>query len=96
MKRGALIGVIAVASTCAQAQTFEPAVPTGISDVRVEPAGELLPPLLVMNRAGDDSDARSCLGLSTNARIHHCAERYRAKANRSVRTSVKVGQNPDR
>jgi hypothetical protein len=95
MRRIALIGVIATA-TYAQAQTFEPAVPSGISEVRVEPTGELLPPELVMNRNGTDADARSCLGLSTNAQIHDCAERYRAKANRSVRSSVKVGKIQNR
>lgn len=96
MKRVALIGVIAAVTTWAQAQTFEPAVPTGIPDVRAEPAGEAAPPRLVMNRAGGDTDARPCLQLPANAQIHRCAERYRAKANGATRRSVKVDQPRDR
>jgi hypothetical protein len=95
MKRVALIGVMAAAATWAQAQTYEPAVPAGIPDVRA-PVGEPLPPQLVMTHAAGDIDARPCLQLSANAQIHRCAERYRAKANRNVRTSVKVDKSGDR
>ena len=96
MKRVALIGVIAAATTWAQAQTFEPSVPAGIPDVRAEPAGEAAAPLLLMNRAAGDTDARPCLQLSANAQIHRCAERYRAKAKGATRTSVKVDKPADR
>lgn len=92
MKRLGLIAVfaaLAAASVFAQ-QQFDPAVPRGLPETRVEPSGELAQPpqsaapLLVMSpRHQNDADARQCLQFTSNAQIHRCAERYRSHAARA-------------
>jgi hypothetical protein len=106
MKRNGLIAVVvalAAASAYAQ-QVFEPAVPRGLPETRVEPSGELAlpaqpaePPQLVMNmrRHQSDADARRCLQLATNRQIHRCAQPYLpAAAARLVRATAKADTAP--
>ena len=103
MKRNGLIAVfaaIAAASAYAQ-QVYEPAVPRGVPETRVEPSGELgqpaQAPQLVMNmRHQHDADARRCLQLASNRQIHRCAERYRPHASHAsvVRTTAKADSMP--
>lgn len=100
----AVVAALAAASAFAQ-QTFEPAVPKGIPDSRVEPSGELKPPAapqpaapqLVMNRARaqSDADARQCLQLASNKQIHRCAERYLPREARARITKAKVAKSAD-
>lgn len=96
----AVIAALAAASALAQPQTFEPAVPKGLPESRVEPSGELRPPAppqLVMNRArgNSDADARQCLQLTSNKQIHRCAERYRSHASRAGVTKAKIAKSAD-
>jgi hypothetical protein len=104
MKRHGLIAVfaaLAAASAYAQ-QVFEPAVPRGLPETRVEPSGELPPPAqppqLVMNmrRHQNDADARRCLQLATNRQIHRCAQPYLPAAARArvVRATAKADSVP--
>jgi hypothetical protein len=90
MKRIGLIAVLAAlaaASAYAQ-QVYEPVVPRGLPEPRVEPSGELAPParapVLVMNvRHQRDADARRCLQLASNRQIHRCAQPYLPAAARA-------------
>jgi hypothetical protein len=101
MKRLGLIAVVAAlaaASVFAQ-QQFDPAVPRGLPETRVEPSGELAQPpqsaapMLVMSpRHRNDADARQCLQLTSNRQIHRCAERYRSHAARAQVTKASVRQ----
>ena len=105
MKRIGLIAAfaaLAAGSSYAQ-QVFEPAVPRGLSETRVEPSAELpppppQPPQLVMNarRHQNDADARRCLQLATNRQIHRCAQPYlpREARARLVRAKAKVDTGP--
>src|SRR5215210_1122399 len=103
MKRIGLIAVfaaLAAASAYAQ-QVFEPAVPRGLQENRVEPAGELAQPaqapVLVMNvRHQKDADARRCLQLASNRQIHRCAQPYLPAAARAriVKTTAKTDSAP--
>jgi len=82
----AALAVVASAPVYGQGRTYDPVIPRGIPDQRVEPAGELaqpvmaapLPPRLIQNRtrAQNDADARHCLTATSNRDIHRCAERY--------------------
>ena len=87
--------MFAAASVFGQGQTFEPAIPKGLPESRVEPSGELpesapVPPRLEMNamRAQSDADARQCLEMASNVQIHRCAERYRSRAARATATRI--------
>jgi hypothetical protein len=99
----AALAVLAAAPVYGQGRTYEPVVPQGISEQRVEPAGELaqpsrtasVPPRLVQNRtrAQSDADARHCLTASSNKDIHRCAQRYLPASARAAtvrRASVKA------
>ncbi len=82
----AALALVAAAPVYGQGRTYEPVIPRGIPDQRVEPAGELaqpaisapVPPRLVQNRAKaqNDADARHCLTATSNRDIHRCAQRY--------------------
>jgi hypothetical protein len=101
----AFLAAFAAAAAHAQ-QTFEPAVPRGLSDTTVQPSGELGPsqqtqtftrsedsvPQLVMlsPRHAHDADARQCLRLANNRQIHRCAERYRPHIAQAELTKTKA------
>jgi hypothetical protein len=93
---GPLLALAALAALSAGAasaqQRYDPAIPRGVPDQRLEPAGELgqpvgqpasapIPPRLVQNnrRAQRDADARHCLTLATNREVHRCSLRYRPR-----------------
>jgi hypothetical protein len=103
MKRiGLVAGFAALAAASAYAQqVFEPAVPRGVPENRVEPSGELAQPaqapVLVMNvRHQQDADARRCLQLASNRQIHRCAQPYLPAAARArlVKTTAKTDSAP--
>jgi hypothetical protein len=79
-------------------QSYEPMIPRGVPEQRVEPFAELAPPSprpprLVQNeqRTQRDSDARHCLTLATNKEVHRCSLRYRNREARAaaVKASAK-------
>jgi len=87
----AALGVLCAASAHAQMQRYDPAIPKGVQEQRVEPSGELakpapapIPPRLVQNqrRAQRDADARHCLTLATNKAVHRCSLKYRSRATK--------------
>lgn len=92
----AVLAALTVTSAYAQ-QSYDPAIPRGLTDQRVEPSRELSPPpaapvapRLIQNqlRAQRDADARHCLDQATsNKGIHRCSLKYRSRASRA--TSVK-------
>lgn len=104
-------GLIAVAALASAAsahaqQSFEPAVPRGLQEQRVQPSGELtqpaetpLPPRLVQNqaRAQRDADARHCLQRSANKDIHRCAHPYLSReARQRVRSATAKSKSTTR
>jgi hypothetical protein len=95
MKRIGLIAMLAaLAATSAYAQSrYDPAVPRGMTDQRVEPSGQLTPapatarpPRLIQNqrRSRHDADARHCLSQTSNKAIHRCSLKYRSHASRAA------------
>lgn len=95
----AALAVLSTATASAQ-QRYDPAIPRGVSEQRVEPSGELaqparapIPPRLVQNarRTQHDADARACLTLATNKAVHRCSLKYRSRASRAavVKASTK-------
>lgn len=96
----AAFAVLGAGAASAQ-QRYDPVIPRGVPEQRVEPFGELAPPSpaprpprLVQNerRTQSDSDARHCLTLASNREVHRCSLRYRNRAARAaaVRTSAKA------
>lgn len=96
--------VLTAASAYAQPR-YDPAIPGGASEQRVEPSAEItrsapgpIPPRLVQNerRAQRDADARNCLTMSTNKDVHRCSLRYRSQASRAavVKASAKRAAAP--
>ncbi len=92
--------VLSAGAVSAQ-QSYDPVIPRGVPEQRVEPFGELTPPSpaprpprLVQNerRTQRDSDARHCLTLATNREVHRCSLRYRNRMARAaaVKTSAKA------
>jgi len=89
----AVLAALTVTSAYAQ-QRYDPAIPRGMTDQRVEPSKELapapaapVPPRLIQNqlRAQRDADARHCLDqATTNRQIHRCSLKYRSRASRAV------------
>lgn len=83
-------------------QSYDPAVPRGVEQQRVEPAGELArpepaptPPRLIQNRtrAERDADARHCLERASNKGIHRCSLPYLPRSARraaAVKTQTKA------
>lgn len=90
----AALAFVAAAPVYGQGRTYDPVIPRGIPDQRVEPAGELsqpatfapVPPRLVQNRtrAQSDADARHCLSATSNKDIHRCAQRYLPRSARAA------------
>ena len=87
--------LVALSATSAYAQQrYDPAIPRGMTEQSVQPAGELakpesapLPPRLVQNerRHARDADARHCLDQATNNKaIHRCSLKYRSRASRAA------------
>src|SRR5687768_326195 len=99
MNRIGLFAMLAaLTATSAYAQPrYDPAIPRGMTEQSVQPAGELtkpepgpLPPRLVQNerRHARDADARHCLEqATTNKGIHRCSLKSRSHA--AGRGSVK-------
>ena len=88
----AMLAALTVTSAYAQ-KSFDPAIPRGITDQRVEPSRELspapaapVPPRLIQNqlRAQRDADARHCLDMGNNKGIHRCSLTYRSRASRAA------------
>lgn len=89
----AMLAALTATSAYAQ-QRYDPAIPRGMTEQSVQPAGELakperapLPPRLVQNerRHARDADARHCLDqATTNKAIHRCSLRYRSHASRAA------------
>ena len=84
---------VLTAGTAAAQQRYDPAIPKGVSEQRVEPSGELaqpapapVPPRLVQNarRTQRDADARECLTLATNKAVHRCSLKYRSRESRAA------------
>jgi hypothetical protein len=76
--------VVTAAALHAQPQSPAAAATTPLTENRVGTTGELRepsPPLLeqAASRPRSDVDARHCLDFPTNAEVHRCAERYRAR-----------------
>jgi hypothetical protein len=97
----AMLAVLTAGAASAQ-QRYDPAIPRGVPEQRLEPAGELTqpapsptPPRLVQNaqRTQSDSDARHCLTLPTNKEVHRCSLRYRSHAARRA-AMVKASAKP--
>ena len=97
----AMLAVLTTAAASAQ-QRYDPAIPRGVPEQRLEPAGDLtqpapspIPPRLVQNaqRTQSDSDARHCLTLPTNKEVHRCSLRYRSHAARRAAV-VKASAKP--
>ena len=93
---GLLVALAAAAATAhAQPQRPDTALPSPVTETRVEPSGELkeaLPPLLDQSaaRPRSDLDARHCLDAATsNAEVHRCAEPYRPRPTQA-RTPVRT------
>ena len=89
----AMLAALTATSAYAQ-QRYDPAIPRGMTEQPVQPAGELakpepgpLPPRLVQNerRHARDADARHCLDQATNNKgIHRCSLKYRSSASRAA------------
>ena len=107
MKRIAhIVTLAALAGLCnasAHAQArYDPAIPQGVQQQSVQPAGELatpapapLPPRLIQNRprAQSDADARHCLDRASNKAVHRCSLPYRSRVTKrraSIRTKAKA------
>jgi hypothetical protein len=97
----AMLAVLTAGAASAQ-QRYDPAIPRGVPEQRLEPAGELtqpaptpIPPRLVQNaqRTQSDSDARHCLNLPTNKEVHRCSLRYSSQAARRAAV-VKASAKP--
>jgi hypothetical protein len=101
MKRAGLCAAVVAAVTgaaYAQSQGFEPAVPTPLTETRVEPPTKLeetapARPPPNESRARLDTDARHCLDLSTNADVHRCAEPYRTRIAKQQSTRARARGN---
>ena len=112
MKRTAHIVTLAVlaalcsASAHAQTQRYDPAIPRGVQQQNVQPAGELatpapaaVPPRLIQNRprGARDADARHCLDRATNKAVHRCSLPYLprvAKRRAALKTKAKAPAEP--
>jgi hypothetical protein len=82
----AAIAAFSSASAFAQPRSYEPAVPLGLPQQSIQPAGELatpapVPPRLNQNRPrGDrDADVRHCLDRASNKAVHRCSLPYRPR-----------------
>lgn len=108
MKRTArLVTLAALAALCsasayAQPQRYDSAIPHGVQQQSVQPAGELVtpapasvPPRLIQNRprGNRDADARHCLDRASNKAVHRCSLPYRPRVTKrraTVRTKAKA------
>ena len=100
----AALAVLGTASVSAQQpQRYDPAIPRGVEQQRVEPAGELArpepaakPPRLVQNRARAqrDADARHCLDRASNKGVHRCSLPYLPRAARRAAAVKTKAQAP--
>jgi hypothetical protein len=99
----AMLAALTVPSAYA-ATRFDPAIPSGVVDQQVQPAGELAkpeaaprPPRLVQNekRHAHDADARACLDqATTNKAIHRCSLKYRSHASHDAAPVKKASARP--
>ena len=100
----AAIAALPCASAYAQPRSYEPAIPLGLPQQSVQPAGELatpapVPPRLNQKRPrGDrDADARHCLDRANNKGVHRCSLPYLprgAKRRAAVKTKVQAPAEP--
>lgn len=94
------LAALCSASAYAQPQRYDPAVPRGVQQQSVQPAGELsapapVPPRLMQNRPrGDrDRDARHCLERAGNMAVHRCSLPYRSRVTKrqaAIKTKAKA------
>jgi hypothetical protein len=96
----AVLAMLFTASTYAQQiDAVDPEAPSVTPQDKVEsaPALDAGVPQLVMDRARghNDADARQCLQLTTNDKIHRCAEKYRSHVVKASQTkAMGGGSNP--
>lgn len=101
----ALLAALSATAAYAQ-QRYDPAIPRGVTEQRVEPSGELakpaaaaVPPRLVQRNAqrhARDADARHCLDQAPNNKgIHRCSLKYRSHASRAASVKRASAKAPD-